>query len=175
MPTEIENTMTKHTYGGGSANEWCSLTTGNICMNEVRLRRRHPTLTLKPHLRWEAFLRLKRTHSGDTLHRVKYIYGGDLHNSTDRLRLPRWLRRPLRAQLLWAISPPTISMIFDCNYIHGNGCYTWLLLPTHQIRSVLPAAPMAPGKTTFWVETITSQSTTLMRLIGGSNQSMRYE
>jgi len=42
--------------------------------------------TIEAHLRQEAFPRLKRTYSGDSLRSVKCIYGGDLHNCAARLR-----------------------------------------------------------------------------------------
>jgi len=74
--------------------------------------------SIKPHLRWEAFPRLKRTHSGDTLHSVKCIYSRDLHNSADRLRRPWRLRWPLRAQLLWMINVHLPYQWFSTAILH---------------------------------------------------------
>ena len=49
-------------------------------------------------------------------------------------------------------SSPTISKIFDCNDINGNGDHTSSILPTDQIGSGLGAAPTATGETTSMIQ-----------------------
>jgi len=54
-----------HTYGGGSFYEWSNLTVTNLCLNEVHLWRRHPTIDalLRPRTSAQA----KCTYGEDTL------------------------------------------------------------------------------------------------------------
>ena len=93
IPTEEDLTWTKWTYGGATLRikhsyrhenlyEWSALTTNalynwntvtatNIWTSEVHLRRWHPIIG--GDWGWEAFPRLKRTYSYDTLRRMKCI------------------------------------------------------------------------------------------------------
>jgi hypothetical protein len=140
---------------------------------------------------WEAFPWLKQTYGGDSLHSVKCIYG-QRHTQFSR-PTTMTMMTTMTSQSTIVMdnqSLPTISMIFDCNDINGNGGFTWLLLPTDRISSGHPAAPrlwlraihesqprlpiFSTGETTLWFETTTSRGTTFRTLIGGSNQSMRY-
>ena len=104
-------------------------------------------LTEKTAYDWSTFSMRRYPSNEENLER-RYIAQCEVH-----LReRPTQFRRPTtmtmttsqRIIIIHNQSPPTISMIFDYNYINGNGGCTWLLLATDRISSGLPAAPRLP-------------------------------
>jgi len=178
MPTEIGNSINQTHYRGGLANKRSTLTSRNVCMREVHLRRNLPHDWSTFTMRWfpsndgnlerkciaqhEMHLQSKPTQFCRPTTKTTQTMTTTMTTMSSQSRiimdiavhLPYW----------WFSTAISLTAKEATCYIH----FVWTAI------SVLLAVPMALGKTTLWFETTTSRGTTFRTPIGGSNQLIRY-